>query len=134
MFSMMYSVKVTKKNSTDDFVNYPSMTTFSQHFQHPQYSQQIYYLPPQLSFRSEEHTSELQSPCNLVCRLLLEKKKKNIYKLILVTRVIKTYTTIKSSLYPPMFTSLLTLLSSSFRPRKSAGVLPVSHTMSHHHL
>src|SRR5688500_19275183 len=28
--------------------------------------------------RSEEHTSELQSPCNLVCRLLLEKKKRNI--------------------------------------------------------
>src|SRR5256885_5269628 len=27
--------------------------------------------------RSEEHTSELQSPCNLVCRLLLEKKKAN---------------------------------------------------------
>src|SRR5256885_6874102 len=27
--------------------------------------------------RSEEHTSELQSPCNLVCRLLLEKKKKH---------------------------------------------------------
>src|SRR2546426_4744980 len=29
-----------------------------------------------LRARSEEHTSELQSPCNLVCRLLLEKKKK----------------------------------------------------------
>src|SRR2546426_6504006 len=29
-------------------------------------------------WRSEEHTSELQSPCNLVCRLLLEKKKKKI--------------------------------------------------------
>src|SRR2546426_511757 len=29
------------------------------------------------TLRSEEHTSELQSPCNLVCRLLLEKKKKN---------------------------------------------------------
>src|SRR5256885_3317531 len=29
--------------------------------------------------RSEEHTSELQSPCNLVCRLLLEKKKKCVY-------------------------------------------------------
>src|SRR5256885_11884233 len=28
--------------------------------------------------RSEEHTSELQSPCSLVCRLLLEKKKKHI--------------------------------------------------------
>src|SRR3989454_4236340 len=30
--------------------------------------------------RSEEHTSELQSPCNLVCRLLLEKKKKKQIK------------------------------------------------------
>src|SRR5256885_9431881 len=29
--------------------------------------------------RSEEHTSELQSPCNLVCRLLLEKKKSQIH-------------------------------------------------------
>src|SRR5256885_7162572 len=28
--------------------------------------------------RSEEHTSELQSPCNLVCRLLLEKKKQHV--------------------------------------------------------
>src|SRR5256885_5073856 len=31
----------------------------------------------QKGLRSEEHTSELQSPCNLVCRLLLEKKKNN---------------------------------------------------------
>src|SRR5256885_1535701 len=31
---------------------------------------------PLVGVRSEEHTSELQSPCNLVCRLLLEKKKK----------------------------------------------------------
>src|ERR1039457_1361235 len=31
-------------------------------------------------WRSEEHTSELQSPCNLVCRLLLEKKKKQPQK------------------------------------------------------
>src|SRR5688500_19595426 len=30
--------------------------------------------------RSEEHTSELQSPCNLVCRLLLEKKKSKVYR------------------------------------------------------
>src|SRR5256885_9523115 len=29
------------------------------------------------AIRSEEHTSELQSPCNLVCRLLLEKKNKH---------------------------------------------------------
>src|SRR5205807_5418743 len=33
-------------------------------------------LAPSGRLRSEEHTSELQSPCNLVCRLLLEKKKK----------------------------------------------------------
>src|SRR2546426_9049973 len=36
--------------------------------------------------RSEEHTSELQSPCNLVCRLLLEKKKKeNISTTVMYT-------------------------------------------------
>src|SRR2546426_10787830 len=32
-----------------------------------------------IAWRSEEHTSELQSPCNLVCRLLLEKKKNKGY-------------------------------------------------------
>src|SRR5256885_10692566 len=36
------------------------------------------------TMRSEEHTSELQSPCNLVCRLLLEKKKKQ-------TQCVRTY-------------------------------------------
>src|SRR5256885_10495236 len=35
-------------------------------------------LPHPQGARSEEHTSELQSPCNLVCRLLLEKKKNRI--------------------------------------------------------
>src|SRR5688500_19528566 len=34
------------------------------------------------SGRSEEHTSELQSPCNLVCRLLLEKNKRTMYMLM----------------------------------------------------
>src|SRR5256885_12022755 len=33
------------------------------------------FVSPATFSRSEEHTSELQSPCNLVCRLLLEKKK-----------------------------------------------------------
>src|SRR5256885_11495535 len=37
----------------------------------------------ELGDRSEEHTSELQSPCNLVCRLLLEKKKVRHLLLIL---------------------------------------------------
>src|SRR2546426_6337539 len=36
----------------------------------------VTYLEALRQGRSEEHTSELQSPCNLVCRLLLEKKKK----------------------------------------------------------
>src|SRR2546426_7286026 len=36
----------------------------------------VFSVAERVSVRSEEHTSELQSPCNLVCRLLLEKKKK----------------------------------------------------------
>src|SRR5256885_13133374 len=38
--------------------------------------------PLRVCRRSEEHTSELQSPCNLVCRLLLEKKKRITYPVI----------------------------------------------------
>src|SRR5256885_1462839 len=42
--------------------------------------------------RSEEHTSELQSPCNLVCRLLLEKKKKiQLYIVSLQTSKLKEH-------------------------------------------
>src|SRR2546426_9083061 len=42
---------------------------------------------PVAATRSEEHTSELQSPCNLVCRLLLEKKKKTTtYAVLLIRR------------------------------------------------
>src|SRR2546426_5796627 len=40
--------------------------------------------------RSEEHTSELQSPCNLVCRLLLEKKNK-ITLCLTVARLVLSY-------------------------------------------
>src|ERR1022692_3297444 len=43
-----------------------------------------------LPIRSEEHTSELQSPCNLVCRLLLEKKKN------------KRHTNMKDRTIPPL--------------------------------
>src|SRR5256885_9995531 len=39
--------------------------------------------------RSEEHTSELQSPCNLVCRLLLEKKKPRTRRRLLRPRMKK---------------------------------------------
>src|SRR5256885_11487885 len=40
--------------------------------------------------RSEEHTSELQSPCNLVCRLLLEKKKKEHYTIVANRSAVRT--------------------------------------------
>src|SRR5438270_2736544 len=43
---------------------------------------------PSASARSEEHTSELQSQSNLVCRLLLEKKKKH-YTIIFSTDILK---------------------------------------------
>src|SRR5258708_19971970 len=44
--------------------------------------------------RSEEHTSELQSPDHLVCRLLLEKKKKNNYEIYTIEQMINLYTPI----------------------------------------
>src|SRR3989454_4216876 len=46
--------------------------------------------------RSEEHTSELQSPCNLVCRLLLEKKKKEILK----NNVYQLYSYVSMCMHP----------------------------------
>src|SRR5688500_19847929 len=41
-----------------------------------EWTRSLKYRPETLVTRSEEHTSELQSPCNLVCRLLLENKNK----------------------------------------------------------
>src|SRR2546426_2192906 len=51
--------------------------------------------------RSEEHTSELQSPCNLVCRLLLEKKKKlnSHYHLLVVKHDVQLMTFIDMVAY-----------------------------------
>src|SRR5256885_11748622 len=57
------------------------------------------------SDRSEEHTSELQSPCNLVCRLLLEKKKK---KRIVTTHCI---TKLQPHLYHHHESSIMTCAS-----------------------
>src|SRR5256885_3723166 len=64
------------------------------------------FLIPSMAGRSEEHTSELQSPCNLVCRLLLEKKKFMrtfvIYNLTMVTISI---TMIIQLFQPPTYAS-----------------------------
>src|SRR5256885_12248195 len=54
-------------------------------------SDMLLYAPSEESpykLRSEEHTSELQSPCNLVCRLLLEKKNNTIDHYIVADRTI----------------------------------------------
>src|SRR2546426_2235174 len=55
-------------------------------------------LEPESVVRSEEHTSELQSPCNLVCRLLLEKKKKK-NSLVQVRKLSESILTHVSDLY-----------------------------------
>src|SRR3989454_7821132 len=53
---------------------HPAHSTNEESYEGKQLSTAITSCSP-TSSRSEEHTSELQSPCNLVCRLLLEKKK-----------------------------------------------------------
>src|SRR5256885_7646679 len=63
---------------------FPYTTLFRSHPAHPRVYRAaelsaVHQIDDELRLaiqRSEEHTSELQSPCNLVCRLLLEKKKK----------------------------------------------------------
>src|SRR5256885_4543507 len=51
--------------------------------------------PRSINHRSEEHTSELQSPCNLVCRLLLEKKKKHMDLTVVIKNQYSQYVTIR---------------------------------------
>src|SRR5256885_8210683 len=64
---------------------------------------------PRLQSRSEEHTSELQSPCNLVCRLLLEKKKKK--------SSISTYTILmKKIITPPRYVLCISELQELLYP------------------
>src|SRR5256885_11426157 len=53
---------------------FPYTTLFRSGRSHDLYGDAWTARVPDLPHRSEEHTSELQSPCNLVCRLLLEKK------------------------------------------------------------
>src|SRR5256885_13134455 len=84
------------------------------------------------SNRSEEHTSELQSPCNLVCRLLLEKKNKESDQLLALRTPVAPFLTPQL----PMFRQapslpLLQFLTTSFYswcqlsavPRAAAGLL-----------
>src|SRR2546426_7163799 len=68
--------------------------------------------------RSEEHTSELQSPCNLVCRLLLEKKKKHMMKSILEIRTHRTQSIVKPNIRRSINQRQRTSFINSFHERK----------------
>src|SRR5256885_9662848 len=64
--------------------------------------------------RSEEHTSELQSPCNLVCRLLLEKK--NIHIISMFAELFSQKLHHSAQLQPPAALSLVAIPSQQLLP------------------
>src|SRR5256885_8527265 len=72
--------------------------------------------------RSEEHTSELQSPCNLVCRLLLEKKKHATYN----PTVLPLYSSPRPATTSPLFFDALRYATHSL-PSHCKSIL-ISHT------
>src|SRR5256885_2768530 len=73
--------------------------------------------------RSEEHTSELQSPCNLVCRLLLEKKKKMIFHS--VYRFLHAFPSLREGFfsYPELLTGSWRMLVHSWTAREYCVLL-----------
>src|SRR5947209_20119928 len=62
--------------ATTEIYTFPYTTLFRSRLAHPRGHRPGLDVPPGAAVRSEEHTSELQSRQYLVCRLLLEKKKK----------------------------------------------------------
>src|SRR5256885_10730090 len=75
--------------------------------------------------RSEEHTSELQSPCNLVCRLLLEKKKKQNNRLTIKEPLYITAINLTTHLFC-LFVILIDSLMTSYHLRSSRVTVEVS--------
>src|SRR5256885_429513 len=68
--------------------------------------------------RSEEHTSELQSPCNLVCRLLLEKKSESASRCVAPCSM-------RSQIYfPPRFRKVSSSIPDLARPPSSLAIMP----------
>src|SRR5256885_11168575 len=68
----MKTIPISRHDFTASGLTQSTMDRSQNHYRPRQSGQKR---PSSFSVRSEEHTSELQSPCNLVCRLLLEKKK-----------------------------------------------------------
>src|SRR5256885_6386930 len=69
------TVKMLRNSQLGAYV-YPVVASEFSNWRSEQWAWQHSAVLSDQTHRSEEHTSELQSPCNLVCRLLLEKKKK----------------------------------------------------------
>src|SRR5256885_3889352 len=74
--------------------------------------------------RSEEHTSELQSPCNLVCRLLLEKKKKHLASRKLTKRRTNHTSTTQPSLHRIRSSFIATIRSTHIKCTSNAHTAP----------
>src|SRR2546426_8060382 len=73
--TLFRSLRVPKLDTELSTVRWPVLQTSANFAGRPD-PRRLQDVP--LGLRSEEHTSELQSPCNLVCRLLLEKKKSDL--------------------------------------------------------
>src|SRR5256885_8744928 len=85
--------------------------------------------------RSEEHTSELQSPCNLVCRLLLEKNKTTVTRPYFCTAI--NFDARDRRLPAPSFSSPWTAQKApfphiTFRSIYRAAIFTASSTLLHH--
>src|SRR5438046_3276301 len=80
LFRSVSGARALRASDRQDFSRPVTLPFVSKSTLHPESC-----LSPRVGHRSEEHTSELQSLTNLVCRLLLEKKKKQLLKLILLT-------------------------------------------------
>src|SRR5256885_2646155 len=78
--------------------------------------------------RSEEHTSELQSPCNLVCRLLLEKKKNEVFCVMIVQAhcnvLLAEHIVLRSDVPSHLLPSLVTQVTGVLMQHLVAGLQP----------
>src|SRR5205807_10625240 len=88
-----------------------------------------YHLSADIGKRSEEHTSELQSPCNLVCRLLLEKKKRPYVYTVLSRH---TYTAIRRHRLPEHTAPAMLAILSSARLHYRLTYLPPCNSRHDH--
>src|SRR5256885_3075686 len=85
----------------------------------------------QCGTRSEEHTSELQSPCNLVCRLLLEKKKNTQIAAACITQTAVRHPSHSDpTVYPAGDVNGIPLPQDHYQPTETEAVAPLHHPPS----